>query len=208
MIFGSCISSPVSANFRLYRTVPDIPKSMFKDHASLKGKVITVSDGDSIRVRHEPNVPLPLPGRKMEGKTSEETLQIRLYAVDCPEVAHFGNPAQPFSAEAKAFTKDALLGKPVKIKLLAMDQYNRAVCRVQYGPWPFRKDISAELLKNGLGVVYRQGGAEYDGREESLSRCEDSAKSNKAGLWSQANGETPAQYKARIKRQQPAGSRR
>lgn len=54
------------------------------------------------KVRHAPNVPLPLPGRKMEGKKSEETLQIRLYAVDCPEIAHFGNPAQPFSAEAKA----------------------------------------------------------------------------------------------------------
>ena len=53
------------------------------------------------QVRHKPNVPLPLPGRKMEGKRSEETLQIRLYAVDCPEVAHFGNPAQAFSAEAK-----------------------------------------------------------------------------------------------------------
>lgn len=37
----------------------------------------------------------------MTGKKSEETLQIRLYAVDCPEVAHFGNPAQPWSAEAK-----------------------------------------------------------------------------------------------------------
>lgn len=37
----------------------------------------------------------------MEGKRSEETLQIRLYGVDCPEVAHFGNPAQAFSAEAK-----------------------------------------------------------------------------------------------------------
>ena len=48
-------------------------------------------------------MPLPLPGREMEGKKkSEQTLQIRLYAVDCPEIAHFGNPAQPFSAEAKA----------------------------------------------------------------------------------------------------------
>lgn len=53
-----------------------------------------------------------------------------------------------------------------------------------------------------------QGGAEYDGREESLTRYERSAKSKKEGLWSQANGETPAQYKARMKRQQPAGARR
>ncbi|CAM9397315.1 unnamed protein product [Hapterophycus canaliculatus] len=87
-------------------------------------------------------------------------------------------------------------------------KYNRAVCRVEYGSWPFRKDISAELIKNGLGVVYRQGGAEYDGREESLTEYENSAKESKAGLWSQSNGETPAQYKARIKKQQPAGQRR
>lgn len=33
------------------RTVPDIPRSLFKDNASLKGSVVTVSDGDSIRVR-------------------------------------------------------------------------------------------------------------------------------------------------------------
>ncbi|CBJ30876.1 conserved unknown protein [Ectocarpus siliculosus] len=207
MLFGCCISSPVSANIRLYRTVPDIPKSMFKNHASLNGNVVTVSDGDSIRVRHKPNIPLPLPNRDMTGKkNSEQTLQIRLYAVDCPEVAHFGNPAQPFSAEAKAFTKEALQGKPVKIKLLSMDQYNRAVCRVQYGKWPFRKDISAELLKNGLGVVYRQGGAEYDSREESLTEYEKSAKSRKEGVWSRSNGETPAQYKARIKQQRPAAA--
>lgn len=35
------------------RTVPDIPKSMFKNHASLKGDVVTVSDGDSIRVSED-----------------------------------------------------------------------------------------------------------------------------------------------------------
>lgn len=47
----------------------------------------------------------------MEGKKkSDETLQIRLYAVDCPEIAHFGNPAQPFSAEAKTVR---LLGRGI-----------------------------------------------------------------------------------------------
>lgn len=49
-----------------------------------------------------------------------------------------------------------------------------------------------------------QGGAEYDGREESLTRYENEAKSNKEGLWAQSNGETPAQYKARMKRQHGA----
>ncbi|CAM9750338.1 unnamed protein product [Ectocarpus sp. 8 AP-2014] len=206
MLFGCCISSPVSANIRLYRTVPDIPKSMFKNHASLNGNVVTVSDGDSIRVRHKPNIPLPLPNRDMTGKkNSEQTLQIRLYAVDCPEVAHFGNPAQPFSAEAKAFTKEALRGKPVKIELLSMDQYNRAVCRVQY--FDAATTFLMTLRKLNCVLIFNSnGGAEYDGREESLTGYENSAKSRKEGVWSRSNGETPAQYKARIKQQRPAAA--
>ncbi|CAM9119778.1 unnamed protein product [Laminaria digitata] len=206
MVFGVCLSSPVQSNFRLYRTVPDIPKSMFENHVTLSGTVMSVADGDSIRVRHKPNVPLPLPGRKMEGKRSEETLQIRLYAVDCPEVAHFGNAAQAFSAEAKEFTKSAVQGENVKLTLLSVDQYNRAICRVQYGRFPFRKDVSAELLKNGLAVLYRQGGAQYDGRKDMLSDLEANAKKSKTGLWGKKGGETPAQYKARIKREKAASA--
>eukprot|EP00904_Undaria_pinnatifida_P013530 jgi/Undpi1/9307/HiC_scaffold_26.g11765.m1 len=206
MVFGGCMSSPVSSNFRLYRTVPDIPKKMFDNHATMSGTVVSVADGDSIRVRHKPNINLPLPGREMVGKKSKETLQIRLYAVDCPEVAHFGNPAQAFSAEAKELTKNALQGENVKLTLLSMDQYNRAVCRVQYGRFPNRKDASVELLKNGLAVVYRQRGAEYDGREKMLSDVEATAKGKKLGVWSKKGGETPAQYKARIKREKAASA--
>lgn len=65
-------------------------------------------------MRHKPT--LPLPGRKMKGKRSEETLQIRLYAVDCPEVAHFGNPAQPFSEEAKQVGEGTLIGTALRAR--------------------------------------------------------------------------------------------
>lgn len=57
-------------------------------------------------------------------------------------------------------------------------------------------------------ALFGQGGAEYDGRKEKLTEHENFAKSNKEGLWAQSDGETPAQYKARIKREQPAGTRR
>ncbi|CAN0133083.1 unnamed protein product [Ascophyllum nodosum] len=206
VVFGCYFSGSMTANFRLYRTVPDIPKSMFQERASISGTVISVSDGDSIRVRHRPTIPLPLPGRKMEGKISEETLQVRLYAVDCPEIAHFGNPLQPFGEEAKQFTKDAVQGQVVRLKLLRLDQYKRAICKVEHGTWPFRKDVSEELLERGLGVLYRQGGAEYDGQKEHLAQIESKAKEKREGLWQHTKGETPAQYKARIRRGRKGGS--
>lgn len=56
--------------------------------------------------------------------------------------------------------------------------------------------------------LLHQGGAEYDGQKERLARLEGQAKDEKKGLWKQASGETPAQYKARIKRDLAAGAAR
>lgn len=51
-----------------------------------------------------------------------------------------------------------------------------------------------------------QRGAEYDGREKMLSDVEATAKGKKLGVWSKKGGETPAQYKARIKREKAASA--
>lgn len=61
----------------------------------------------------------------------------------------------------------------VRIKLLSRDQYARAVCSVSYPGlfWPLRKDLSEELLKEGLAVMYRLKGAQYDGKFAYLERC-------------------------------------
>ena len=41
--------------------------------------------------------------------------------------------------------------------LVSRDQYARAVCSVSYPGlfWPLRKDLSEELLREGLAVIYR-----------------------------------------------------
>ncbi|CAM9220411.1 unnamed protein product [Chrysoparadoxa australica] len=186
-----------SGSFWPYHQVADIPSSKFKAQHTLTGVVQRVSDGDTLRIRHTPKLNLRFVTKK--GKLSETALAVRIYGVDCPEVAHFGNKAQPFSAEATAFTKAQVNGQRVKIKLLQRDQYSRAIARVTYGTWPFRKDLSAELLKNGLAVMYRQGGAQYDGREAMLEKIEAKAKSDKVGLWKAGKLKTPAQYKAEVK---------
>ena len=65
---------------------------------------------------------------------------------------------QAFGDKAKEYATQQLLNKKVTIKCLSRDQYGRLLARVTYtNNLFFKKDISEELLKQGLAVVYRQG---------------------------------------------------
>ena len=75
----------------------------------------------------------------MEGKISEETLQVRLYAVDCPEIAHFGNPLQPFGEEAKQVGKASPVAAP---RLPLVLRQNTSVLFAFCGP------VSAKELRS------------------------------------------------------------
>ena len=79
--------------------------------------------------RHYPYSPLALRS-KYDGRLSDNTISIRIYALDCPETANFGNKAQPMADEATEFTRKLVDKKVVRIKLLRRDQYNRAVAKV------------------------------------------------------------------------------
>ena len=58
---------------------------------------------------------------------STRTLNIRLAGIDSPEGACFGNPGQPYHAEAKKYLSGLTRNKVVSVRLLRLDQYNRAV---------------------------------------------------------------------------------
>lgn len=169
-----------------------------------------VTDGDTYRVRHLCAFSaLRRDGRtKGEGgvsKLSEETIQIRIAAIDCPETAKFGSTGQAFGDEATNFVEKRLKNRRVTVKLLARDQYQRAVSAVRYGTGPFglvRRDISEELLKNGLATIYRGAGAEYNGKLERWEGIEEKAKRRRVGIWKKGGKplETPAEYKKRNKK--------
>jgi micrococcal nuclease len=163
-----------------------------------------IVDGDTFRVRHYPFYPLSI-GSKYPGKLSESTISVRMYGVDCPELAHFGNPEQPYAKEASDYTRGMVDGKVVRIKLLRKDQYNRAVSKVTIkGMLPFSKsDVSLRLAEEGLATLYTGGGAEYDGKRELLESKIDSAKRRKRGMWKEGKKlETPAEYKKKNKAKQ------
>lgn len=192
-----------------YNTVDDIPADLFKTKAKIPGVVVKVNDGDTFRVRHTGGV-LPSMDRhksKAEGgkkKLSESTLQIRIAAVDCPETAKFGNKGQAFGDTATDFVQETIGNKKVTVKLLARDQYQRAVSSVTYRDGPLgliKRDLSEELLKRGLAQVYRQGGAQYDGPVDRWDKLEEKAKKDKVGIWKDGKSVDPAAYKKALKEQ-------
>ena len=139
------------------------------------------------------------------GNLKDHTLAVRIYAVDTPETAKFGNPGQPYGEEATKFVEERLLKKKVSVKLLSKDRYGRALAAVTYHEDGIlfmkgkKADISEELVKKGLAVIYRQGGAQYDGNIARWNKLEEMARRQKVGIWSQdaAATELPSEYKKR-----------
>lgn len=157
---------------------------------------------------HSPFYPLRLRS-EYTGKLSEHTMSVRIYGVDAPELAHFGNPTMPKAQDAKEWASSVVDGKIVRIKLLRRDQYNRAVAKVTTkGFLPFtKKDLSIGLVEQGYGTLYTGGGAEYDGKRQVLERKIKVAQKKKKGIWE--NGQdilTPAEYKRQAKEKKAAGT--
>ncbi|KAL9633489.1 MAG: hypothetical protein Q9204_003377 [Flavoplaca sp. TL-2023a] len=200
----------VSSFYRSYlRRVPQAiniePK--FWRKRSLFGKVTSVGDADNFRIYHTPGGRLAgwglLPWRIVPVTTKElrdKTIHIRIAGVDAPEMAHFGNPAQPFSREAFDFLKSYILHRPVRVYVHKRDQYDRAVGTVYVRKWLLRRDVGLQMLKRGLATVYEaKSGAEFGGLEAKYRTAEKWAKLRRKGMWggSMKGHESPREYKTR-----------
>jgi endonuclease YncB( thermonuclease family) len=128
-------------------------------------------------------------------------IPIRIAGVDAPECAHFGRPAQPFSAEALAFLQSYITGRRVRAVIWKRDQYERVVATVWVRRWVlFRRDVGLEMLRRGLATTYEaKSGAEFGGLREIYTKAEFHARRKKKGMWG-APGvvETPREYKQRM----------
>jgi endonuclease YncB( thermonuclease family) len=164
-------------------TVSQLPPSYISTHQTLFGKAVSVGDADNFRLFHTPggrflgwgifrHIPT---ARKDLSKAG--TIHIRLAGIDAPEGAHFGNKAQPYAEEAQTWLTKMVLGKRVRVKLLARDRYERVVCSVKVWKWGiFKKDVSLEMAKAGWAELYDNAGAEYGGLEKELRRAVEIAK--------------------------------
>ncbi len=98
--------------------------------ADFSGRVVGVSDGDTIKVLHN-------------GKAEK----IRLHGIDCPE------KAQPFGTKAKQFTSEMVFGKDVTLHVTDTDRYGRTVADVIL---PDGRSLNRELVGAGLAWWYRK----------------------------------------------------
>lgn len=95
---------------------------------TLEGKVIGISDGDTIKLLHK-----------------RKTLKIRLFGIDCPE------RNQAFGKKAKTFTATNTFEKHVSIIVHGKDRYGRILGEVLL---PNGKNLNEELLENGYAWHY------------------------------------------------------
>lgn len=95
-----------------------------------RGKVIGVSDGDTITVLFQ-----------------GEQRKIRLSGIDCPE------KSQDFGQQAKAFTAKFAFAKKVKVISVGFDRYKRTIGEVIL---PNGKNLNNLLLSNGFAWFYEQ----------------------------------------------------
>ena len=97
---------------------------------SFTGKVVKITDGDTIVVLIEGN----------------QQVKIRLEGIDCPE------SNQDFGNKAKQAVSDLCFGKEVKIVKSGEDRYGRTLGFVFVGD----VNVNKELLKQGLAWHYKQ----------------------------------------------------
>lgn len=187
---------------RRIKTCLDITPSMLGRQIKIRGKVTRVGDGDGFRLFHTPGGVVTgwgwlrhVPTKRQDLK--DETLMVRLCGIDAPERSHWGKSAQPYSEEAMEWLKSYVGGKNIKITPYLIDQYKRLIAKAQIWKWTGRKDVSAEMLKRGLALVYEGiSDAEFGGNEHYYRKLEAKAKRRRKGLWGlRGNLLTPGQYK-------------
>lgn len=131
------------------------------------GKVVGVSDGDTIKVIHD-------------GKQTK----IRLYGVDTPE------KAQAFGQKAKHLTASLVAGRMVQVEPMTLDRYGRTVGIVYVNGML----LEAELVKAGMAWVYRRY-CKKEPMCSSLKRFESEARQNRIGLWSDPQAQPPWEWR-------------
>jgi endonuclease YncB( thermonuclease family) len=146
-----------------------IPVKQEQYPSGLSGKVISVTDGDTIDILYE-----------------NKPLRIRLEHIDCPEI----RKKQPYGAAAKKFTSDKCFGQVVSIKHRnQIDRNKRLIGEVINADG---LNVNKALVKAGLAWHF----IKYSSNQE-YAALEKSARAMKVGLWTDPNPTPPWNWRKR-----------
>lgn len=132
---------------------------------TLKGKIVRVSDGDTVVLLDSNNV----------------QHKVRLDGIDCPE------KGQPFGTKATNFVKEITRNSGiVTVEWDKKDRYGRILGYLYVDSI----NVNKELLKNGLAWHYK-----HFNKDEELAKLEREAKDKKLNIWSNKNPIEPYQWR-------------
>jgi endonuclease YncB( thermonuclease family) len=129
------------------------------------GKVVRISDGDTIRVMH-----------------NGVAERIRLWGIDCPE------SKQAFGTRAKQFTGDRAFGKEVAVHVRDVDRYGRTVAEIIL---PDGRNLNREIVRAGFAWWYER----YARHETVLRDLQNEARAARRGLWADPNPVPPWEWR-------------
>ncbi|PSF33908.1 micrococcal nuclease-like nuclease [Aphanothece hegewaldii CCALA 016] len=149
---------------------------------SLTGKVVSVGDGDTLRVN-----------------TNQATLTVRLACIDAPEMSQ-----KPYGeAAAKRLGQLLPSGATVTLNVVDTDRYGRSVAKVYQGD----RSINLTMVQEGQAVVYHQYLNNCKDLKDNLLVAENSARARKLAFWSQNNPVMPWDWRRSKRASQPTPTR-
>ena len=138
--------------------------------ATLAGRVVGVSDGDTVTVLTAEN----------------RQFKIRLSGIDAPE------KKQPFGTHAKETLARQLFGQAVVVEWSKTDRYGRIVGKIEVDG----VDANLEQVREGSAWVYTQYLRELPvGDRKLYLEAERLAKAERRGLWRDEQQEPPWQWR-------------
>lgn len=142
---------------------------------TITGKVIAVTDGDTIRVLDAQHI----------------QYKVRLAGIDAPE------SKQAYGARSKTNLSDLVFGKTVTVEFTKHDRYGRVVGKVLHE----KVDTDLQQIEVGLAWHYKQYAKEQS-MEDRLryADAENRARAAHLGLWLEVNPVPPWEWRRSTKR--------
>ncbi|WP_027120566.1 thermonuclease family protein [Mycoplasmopsis lipofaciens] len=128
-----------------------------------------------------------------------KNLKVRLFGIDTPETSKLfvkndlSKLENFYASKAKSFIRSITYQKPISLKKISNDKYNRWVCIV----WCDNKDLSELLILNGLARVnyvslnkfspYWINDSKLKGYINKLKSIEQSIRRKNIGIWKYSN---------------------
>ena len=122
---------------------------------------------------------------------SHPRTRLRLWGVDTPEIIKPNTPIQHFGPEASTFAKQQILGKKIRLELLAhstRDKYDRVLAYVYL---PDGRMFNREIIAQGLG--YADPRFEHPHKAD-FAQAMRKAQNARLGLWKNPKSEDFPDY--------------